>query len=140
MNLRPVTWRGPALSTSSASAARCYRNGIVALVAGAAHAQDLLTEASTIDPRFHLAQVGLAVALAVAHRAFVIPAAPDGITRGERQHTEIVATAFDGQDRRAADLRREHLVEYPGDLLIVWLAAIPSIRCTTPRPVGGHQP
>ena len=44
--------------------------------------------------------------------------------RGERQHVEIVNTALAGGATHAADLRREHLLEFPGDLLIVWLPVL----------------
>lgn len=43
--------------------------------------------------------------------------------RWERQHGEIIRVAMTGDAARAADLRREHLVEYPTDLLIAWLPA-----------------
>jgi hypothetical protein len=36
----------------------------------------------------------------------------------------VVAAAFDGDPWHAADLRREHLLDYPGDVLIVWLPAV----------------
>jgi DNA-binding GntR family transcriptional regulator len=119
------TWDAPPLSTTSAEAASRYRRGIAALVAGIDHAEDLLAEAVAIDPDFHLARIGIAVARAAAGQAYVAPAPPPARRplRGERQHGEIVEAALTGDRRHAADLRREHLLEYPGDLLVVWLPA-----------------
>lgn len=123
------TWDAPPLSTTSAEAASRYRRGIAALVAGIDHAEDLLAEAVAMDPDFHLARIGIAVARAVAGQAYVAPTPPPTpgparrLLRGERQHGEIVEAALTGDRRHAADLRREHLLEYPGDLLVVWLPA-----------------
>jgi hypothetical protein len=72
-----------------------------------------------------VAQLGLAVALATMGAHFVPPRPIGALTRGERQHSEIVVAAFTGASRHADDLRREHLLEYPGDLLIVWLPSSP---------------
>jgi hypothetical protein len=53
------------------------------------------------------------------------PSAPAAdLARGERQHAEIVAAWLRGETLRAADLRREHLADYPGDVLVVWLPAL----------------
>jgi hypothetical protein len=118
-------WAVPSLSTTSPDAVIGYRQGIAALVAGIAHADALLSGAVALDPDFYLAQLGLAVALAVMGSAFVPPPPAKGLTRGERQHAEIVLSTFAAAHGHASDLRREHLLEYPGDLLIVWL---PSLR------------
>jgi DNA-binding GntR family transcriptional regulator len=118
------TWDTPPLSTTSAEAATRYRRGIAALVAGISHAEDLLAEAIAIDPDFHLARIGIAVANAVAGQAYAAPMPTRRPLRGERQHGEIVEAALAGDRHHAADLRREHLLEYPGDLLIVWLPAL----------------
>jgi DNA-binding GntR family transcriptional regulator len=120
------TWDSPPLSTTSAEAATCYRRGIAALVAGISHAEELLAEAVAIDPDFHLARIGVAAAQAAAGQPYVAPVPTRRPLRGERQHGEIVGAALAGDRRHAADLRREHLLEYPGDLLIVWLPALPS--------------
>ena len=52
------------------------------------------------------------------------------MTRAERQHREVVHTTLAGDVRHAADLRREHLLEFPGDVLIVWL---PVLRTSASR-------
>jgi hypothetical protein len=110
-------WRAPELSTASDDAAEHYRDGIAALVAGAAHAAAHFDAALVADPTFALAHVAAAVA---ARRPVELPAgAPT--TRGERHHVETARTWLVGDLRHACDLRREHLLEFPGDLLIVTL-------------------
>lgn len=125
MTLDPFHWEGPPLSTESVEAMSHYRHGIAALVSGIANAQQSLNAAISIDPGFVLAHIGLAVSQVVDGAHFVPWVLPTtGIGRGERQHAEIVRTMLTGDRRHAADLRREHLLEFPGDLLIVWLPAI----------------
>jgi hypothetical protein len=117
-------WDGPPLSTSSSLAADRYLAGIAALVSGTGHADRLLTAALDADPGFVLAAVGRAVSRVVdggAYEAVVV--APGTTSRGERQHVEIVHAQLSGDRARANDLRREHLLEFPGDLLVVWLPA-----------------
>lgn len=122
------SWTSLPLSTESEEAESCYRRGIAALVAGLADAEELLDEAITLDPRFFVAHVGLAAARAVAGEPYTPPARTVEIRRGERQHAEIVEAEFSGQHARAVALRGEHLHEYPGDLLIVWLPALRAQR------------
>lgn len=101
------------------------------MVAGIAHADALLCASIAADGDFYLARVGLAVAMAVMGANFVMPRPTGALTRGERQHAEIVLATFAGDVRHADDLRREHLLEYPGDLLIVWLPAVPIPKVET---------
>jgi hypothetical protein len=122
-----IRWKTPPLSTSSLTAARQYREGIAALVSSRAHADRLLAAAVTADPSFVLARVGLAVSRTLAGGPYLPPDVPFGsVERGERQHAEIVGAWLRGEARRAADLRREHLLEFPGDVLVVWLPALPA--------------
>ena len=124
----PVTeWSGPDLTTSSELARLRYREAVVALVAGVGTAERLFDGAVAADPDFALARLGRTVSRLATGRD-VAPAVIDraGLTRGERQHVEIVELMLAGSAARAIDLRREHLVEYPGDLLIVWLPALDS--------------
>lgn len=109
------------LSTTSDESAAWYWEGVAALVSGLDHSEDLLHRALHADPTFFLARVALATAAALAGDPYVAPSATAAALRGERQHAEIVAAHFAGHRRRAADLRREHLVEFPADLLVVWL-------------------
>jgi hypothetical protein len=123
MATSPIGWEGPPLTTTSSRAAGHYRDGVAALVSGRANADRLLDAALDHDPGFLLARVARAVCDVVAGGAYVVPSATDHgrVARGERQHAEVVATMLRGERTHAHDLRREHLVEYPGDLLIVWL-------------------
>jgi len=123
-------WLPPPLSATSPEAVALYRRGTVALVAGMAHARTLLAEAIVKEPGFFAAQVADAVACATDGDAYRPPRTKPGLTRGERQHGEVVEAAFTGDHRHAADLRREHLAEYPGDLLIVRLRPQPWIGGT----------
>ena len=116
-----ATWSAPKLSSRHQLALASYRDGIATLVAGAPFASALLGRAVSFDPDFVLARVGLAVADAVAGQPFAAGIDQSALTRGERQHEEIVHAAFRGDFARANDLRRVHLLEFPGDVLIVWL-------------------
>lgn len=120
---RAVRWPAPPLSSRHPAALSSYAEGIATLVAGAPYAAALLRRALVHDPGFVLAGVGLVVADPAAGPLVPAPD-PSPLTRGERQHVEIVETALRGDLTRAADLRRLHLLEFPGDLLIVWLPAV----------------
>ena len=110
-------WQVPELSTASTAAIEHYRAGVAALVAGGALAPAHFDAALAADPDFALAHVAAAVA---AGRPVVVPpGAPT--TRGERHHVEAARTWLCGDARHAGDLRREHLLEFPGDLLSVSL-------------------
>ena len=54
-------------------------------------------------------------------RTVDLPETPPGLTLGERQHVAVVRAHLAGDPERAHDLRRQHLAELPGDLLVVWL-------------------
>jgi len=129
-------WAAPSLSTDQPGAIAAYRQGIAALVAGAAHASDLLRDSVGVDPLFFLGQIAVSAAEALDGRPFRTVVAAAGVSRGERQHAEIVHTAFAGNEGRAADLRREHLVDFPGDLLIVWLPVLVANRRVPPAVDG----
>ena len=114
-------WPPTPLTTVSPLAVARYQEGITALVADAAGAEALLAEAVDADPGFALARAALAVARAHRGVPFALVDPCGGLSRGERQHLAVVMTLFAGDPGRAADLRREHLAEFPGDLLVVWL-------------------
>jgi hypothetical protein len=121
----PDRWTSPRPTTTNTAALAAYHDGLAALVAGSGHADALLGGAVDADPDFLLARVALAVAGVVRGGAYVAPELPTAASRGERQHAEVVGTTLQGDPRRAGDLRREHLLEFPGDLLVVWLPAVP---------------
>ena len=124
-------WSTPTLSTASAEAAERYRDGIAALVSGAPHAGHLLDAAIAADDGFVLAHVARGVVDVMSGERF--PVVADGeTTRGERQHAEVVRTTLAGDLGRGRDLRREHLLEFPGDLLIVCLPMLVE-RLVAPR-------
>jgi hypothetical protein len=125
MTPNAISWEVPGLSTTSVEAAIHYRDGIAALVAGIANAERLLAAATTLDPGFLLAHIGLAVVDVTGGGDYAAPRVSAGVaSRGERQHAEVVAATFGPDCHRARDLRREHLLECPGDVLIVWLPAL----------------
>jgi hypothetical protein len=121
---RCAVWPPPSLSTPRREAVTAYQDGVAALVAGAVNAETLLAEALTVDPGFALARVAMSVAGVLAGVPFRPVPTADGLSRGERQHLGVVHASFAERPDRAADLRREHLAEFPGDLLIVWLPAL----------------
>ena len=125
-------WRTPPLSTTVDLAVASYRRGIAALVAGAAQARTSLQAAVESDPEFHLARVGLAAAAAAEGDDYIQTPAPHTLTRPERHHVEILDALCRGDRVRAMDLRREHLLEYPADLLIVWAPLLTPVS-TEPR-------
>jgi hypothetical protein len=129
MTPNAIGWEAPPLSTKSVDAAIRYRDGIAALVSGRADADVALAAAVALDPAFLLALVGLAVQRATRGASYSPPPVHPGVSRGERQHAEVVLSTFGDDHRHAADLRREHLVEYPGDLLIVWLPVLQLSAC-----------
>jgi len=125
MTPNAIRWEVPPLTTTSVEAAIHYRDGIAALVAGIANADRQLVAATTLDPGFLLAHIGHAVADVVDGARYVPPPATSSpVTRAERQHAEVVAATLGGDCHHARDLRREHLLEFPGDLLIVWLPVL----------------
>ena len=135
MGSESTRWEAPPLS-SDVSAIASYRVGVAALVSGGAHASHLLTTAIALDPGFALARAALAVALALEGRPYeALPAGAGVISRAERQHLEVVEATLSGNVRRARDLRREHLLEFPGDVLIVWL---PVLQHEMARRLTGH--
>lgn len=113
-------WRAPDLSTESATAIDHYADAVAALVAGAAHAGAHFEAAVAADPLFALAYVGVAV---VRGQAIVMPAAAP-MNRAERHHAETVRVWLGGDPAHGRDLRREHLLEFPGDLLVVVLPLV----------------
>ena len=104
---RAIAWASPPSSPAAPDASR------------------LLATAIALDPGFALARAASAVALALEGRPYEpLPRGACAINRAERQHLEVVQATLSGSVRRARDLRREHLLEFPGDVLIVWLPVV----------------
>ena len=90
------------------------------------NATSLLRTAVESDPHFELARVALACALAEAGmpsettRCDCPSLSCRSSTRRERQHIEVVRLVLSGERERAAVLGREHLREFPNDILVVY--------------------
>jgi hypothetical protein len=113
------------ITTDAASAAHAYSRGIQLLITSSREAEALLLDAVTADPQFALAWVALAVArgLAAEHHQFAERAQTTlaGATRRERQHIEAIRLVLSGERERAAVLGREHLREFPSDILVSYV-------------------
>ena len=94
-------------------------------MAGIDNADRLLAAAIALDPDFLLAHVALAVSRCRRRGAVRPPPLPSAASVGPSASTPRSSRpTLGGERRHAADLRREHLLEFPGDLLIVWLPAL----------------
>ena len=125
MTAGPLTdRRGLAVSTPSGASAASYVQGVELLVGLSPEAVSMLRAAVETDPHFALARVALAYALAAAgmppeaSQSDCSPLSCRASTRRERQHIEVVRMMLSGQRERAAVLGREHLREFPGDVLV----------------------
>lgn len=117
--------KGLVISTDRPAAASSYATGLELLLSSSPDATRALRHATTADPHFGLAWMALAVATstefpaAESNRCAERAAANlTGSTRRERQHIEVIGMLLAGDIRRAAVLGREHLREYPTDLLV----------------------
>src|SRR5262249_32057514 len=106
-------WPPPPVASRDRAAVGRYGGAVAALVADAPHAGPLLDEVVAEPPDFALGRAARAVWAAQRGAAFAEPPAAVGLTRGERQHLEVVRTWLAGDVVRAGDLRREHLAEFP---------------------------
>src|SRR5690348_4410408 len=118
---------GLSLAASPAAAA-AYVDAVDRLLAAREGALEGFDRALAADPGFALAHVGRSRSLLVAGRgpegraaATAARAAAGGLERRERQHVEALAAAATGPGDRALALVREHLGEFPRD--VVALAA-----------------
>ena len=117
--------KGLEISTDLPAAASSYATGLDLLLSSSPDATRALRHATTIDPHFGLAWIALAFATSTDglategnHCAQQAAANLTGSTRRERQHIEVIRMLLAGDLRRAAVLGREHLREYPTDLLV----------------------
>jgi tetratricopeptide (TPR) repeat protein len=117
---------GLAATTSSASALDAYNRAVQAYLEWSRESTELFQSAVRDDPRFALAQAGLAVSLfaderfdeARAATAAARAAVARGASERERGHVEALALFVDGRLGDAEALMREHLAAYPDDLFI----------------------
>lgn len=116
--------RGLTVSTRSDESARAYARGVDLLVGLSHDAVSMLRFAVESDPHFELARVALACALAAAGmppeatRCDCTPLSCRASTRRERQHIEVIRLVLGGERERAAVLGREHLREFPNDIVV----------------------
>ena len=114
--------------TASPAAAAAYVDAVDRLLAAREGALEGFDRALAVDPGFALAHVGRSRSLLVAGRGAEGRAAAaaalglvGGLERRERRHVEALAAAATGPGDRALALVREHLREFPRD--VVALAA-----------------
>jgi hypothetical protein len=115
---------GLSLSTSSAAAVEAYVDGVDRLLAAHEGAGAAFDRALAADPDFALAHIGRARSMQLEGRSAPARVAADearargaGLGRRERQHVEALALAVAGQGARALALVREHLAEFPRDVM-----------------------
>ena len=113
------------ITTDAAAAADAYSRGVQLLIFSSAEAEAVLRDAVRADPNFALATVALGLAVdarglaAEGHdRADRADTTLAGATRRERQHIEVIRLVLSGERERAAVLGREHLREFPNDVLV----------------------
>ena len=120
---------GLPITTSSALAAEHFIEGLDLLLEQNYGPEEQFTQAIEADAGFALAYSALAYML---HLRAQVPEAREqaqqaqalatGVTRRERQQIEATALFVNGQGTRAYALIREHLVDYPRDILMSRMA------------------
>ena len=120
---------GLPLTTSSAQAAESFVEGLDLLLEQNFGPEERFTQAIEADPEFALAHSALAYMLHLraeaaeareyAQKAQALAA---GISRRERQQVEAIALFVTGQGPRSYALIREHLADYPRDILLLRVA------------------
>jgi hypothetical protein len=116
---------GLPVSTDSATTVEAYDRAVDGLLSWDAQALERFRAATTLDPGLALAHAGAAVCLfleerfAEAHEvAKTARAAARSQTDRERRHVEGLALLVEGKAVDSASAMREHLVDYPRDLLV----------------------
>ena len=120
---------GLPLTTSSTRAVECFVEGLDLLLGQNFGPEEQFTQAIEADPGFALAHSALAYmfhlraqvaeARECTRKAQALAA---GISRRERQQVEAIALFVTGQGPRSYALIREHLVDYPRDMLMLRVA------------------
>ncbi len=116
---------GLPVSTDSAATIEAYDRAVDGLLSWDAQALERFRAATTLDPGLALAHAGAAVCLFLEERfaeaqevAKTARAAARSQTDRERRHVEGLALLVEGKAADAASAMREHLVDYPRDLLV----------------------
>ena len=120
---------GLPLTTSSPVAAERFVEGLDLLLEQNFGPEEQFTQAIEADPGFALAHSALAYML---HLRAQVPEAREqaqqaqslapGLSRREQQQIEAIALFVNGQGPRAYALIREHLADYPRDILMIRVA------------------
>ena len=118
------------LTTESPAAADCYVEGLDRFLAQIYGSDGEIARAVELDEGFALARA--LSALHLMYRNEIADAKKDAAharrlavhaTHRERQHVEAVASMVEGDGRKALRLVREHLDDFPRDMLMVRLAS-----------------
>src|SRR5215470_5393907 len=120
---------GLPITTSSTLGAECFIEGVDLLLEQNFGPEERFTQALEADPGFVLAHGALAYMLNLraqvaearecAQQAQALAA---GVSRRECQQIEAIALFVNGQGTRSYALIREHLADYPRDMLMIRLA------------------
>src|SRR5712691_9565372 len=120
---------GLPLTTSSPVAAERFIEGLDLLLEQNFGPEEQFTQAIEADPECALAHSALAYMLHLRaqvpearERAQQALALAPGLSRREQQQIEAIALFVNGQGPRSYALIREHLAEYPRDMLMIRLA------------------
>ncbi len=115
---------GLSLSTSSAPAAQAYVEGVDRFLGAHVAPDECFDHAVAADPGFALGHIGRARSLQLLGRGALAQAAAArarelgaSLDRRERQHVEALGLAVAGQGARALALIREHVAEFPRDVM-----------------------
>ena len=115
---------GLSLSTASAPAAQAYVEGVDRFLGAHVAPDECFDQAVAADPGFALGHIGRARSLQLLGRGALAQAAAArarelgaSLDRRERQHVEALGLAVAGQGARALALIREHVAEFPRDVM-----------------------
>ena len=116
---------GLPVSTGAAATVEAYDHAVEGLLSWDARALERFHAATALDPGLALAHAGAAVCLFLEERfaeaqdaAKTARAAAVSQTDRERRHVEGLALVVEGKGHDAAGAMREHLADYPRDLLV----------------------
>jgi tetratricopeptide (TPR) repeat protein len=116
---------GLPVSTDAAATVEAYDHAVDALLSWDARALERFRDVLALDPGLALAHAGAAVCLFLEERfaeaqeaGKTARAAAATQTDRERRHVEGLALLVEGKGNDAATAMREHLADYPRDLLV----------------------
>ena len=120
---------GLPITTSSTLAAERYVEGLDLMLSQNFGAEDKFQQTIEADEGFAVAHGALAMMLTLRANIAGAKASAEharslaqSVSRRERQHVESIALFVNGEGRRAYALIREHIAEFPRDILLLRLA------------------